>query len=381
MVPVMALVHFQRHGHRPIALVGGATGRIGDPSGKSQERNLLSKEEIDYNVSKIQDQLRRFLDFDTKENPAIMVNNYDWFKDFSFLDFLREVGKNLTVNYMMAKESVKTRMESESGISFTEFCYQLIQGYDYVHLHEHQGCRVQFGGSDQWGNITAGTTLIRKMLGHEAEAYAFTVPLIKKADGTKFGKSEKGNIYIDPALTSPFKFYQFWVNCTDVDIVTLTKIFSLKPIPELQSMIDLGDAPVKHLQYMMAEEMTTRVHGEQACAQAKAASEMLYGKGGSDVLRTLDRRAVEEVFEGVSSGKISQTKLDQGMSIVDFLVDGGAFPSKGAARRAVSQDKSVRVNLEKITDENHVVKAEDIVNGFFVLVDKSKQHKHIVYTE
>lgn len=379
MVPVMALVHFQRHGHTPIALVGGATGRIGDPSGKSDERNLRSEEEIDANVAAIERQLRKFLDFDTQANPARMVNNYDWFKGFGFLDFLREVGKCLTVNYMMAKDSVKNRIESESGISFTEFSYQLIQGYDFVHLYKNEGCKVQFGGADQWGNITSGTTLIRKMLGHTSEAFAFTVPLITKSDGTKFGKSESGNIFIDPAMTSAFKFYQFWVNSTDADIVTLAKIFSLRPIDELKAMVEMENAPVKMLQYAMGEEMTVRIHGQAAFDRAKAASEMLYGKGGASVLRTLSRQEVEEVFEGVPSGHIEKAELEAGMELLDFLVKSGAYPSKGAARRAVMQDKSVRINMEKASDEKQLIGGSDIVNGFFILIDKSKQHKHLVF--
>ena len=379
MVPVMLLVHFQRHGHSPIALVGGATGRVGDPSGKSKERDLLSVEQIEYNVSKIQDQLRRFLDFDHPVNPARIVNNYDWFKDFSFLDFLRDVGKHLTVNYMMAKDSVQNRLESESGISFTEFAYQLIQGYDFVHLYEHHGCKVQFGGSDQWGNITAGTTLIRKMLGHQETAYAFTAPLITKADGTKFGKSEQGNIFIDAALTSPFKFYQWWVNATDTDVRTLTKIFSLRPIEELQVLLEATDLPTKQLQYMLGEEMTVRVHGQAAFERAKAASEMLYGKGGGDVLRTLAQDEVEDIFAGVPSGTVALADLQGGMPIVDFLAASGAFPSKGAARRALTIDKSIKLNLEKVTDEAYLVGPDQVVNGFFVLIDKSKQHKHLVY--
>jgi tyrosyl-tRNA synthetase len=379
MVPVMLLVHFQRHGHTPIALVGGATGRVGDPSGKSKERDLLSVEQIEYNVSKIQEQLRRFLDFDNPVNPAKMVNNYDWFKDFSFLDFLRDVGKHLTVNYMMAKDSVQNRIDSESGISFTEFAYQLIQGYDFVHLYEQHGCKVQFGGSDQWGNITAGTTLIRKMLGHQETAYAFTAPLITKADGTKFGKSEQGNIFVDAAMTSPFKFYQFWVNATDTDIRTLTKIFSLRPIAELQALMDDAGLPTKHLQYLLAEEMTVRVHGQAAFDRAKAASEMLYGKGGGDVLRTLQQDEVEDIFSGVPSGTVSRAELEAGMPIVDFLAASGAFPSKGAARRALTIDKSIKLNLEKVQDEAIQVGTDHIINGFFVLIDKSKQHKHLVY--
>ncbi|MBP6720923.1 MAG: tyrosine--tRNA ligase, partial [Bacteroidia bacterium] len=237
LVPVMLLLHFQRHGHHPIALVGGATGRIGDPSGKSDERKMLSEEELERNLAKMQVQLGRFLDFDSSTNPARLVNNYDWFKNYGFLDFLRDVGKHLTVNYMLSKDSVKNRIDSGTGISFTEFSYQLIQGYDFLHLHQNENCHLQFGGSDQFGNITAGMELVRRILGHQEDVYAFTCPLITKADGTKFGKSEKGNIFLDAELTSPYEFYQFWINNSDDDIVKLAKIFSLKPIPEIQALI------------------------------------------------------------------------------------------------------------------------------------------------
>jgi tyrosyl-tRNA synthetase len=377
LVPVMALVHFQRHGHTPIALVGGATGRIGDPSGKSAERNLQSENVVDENAARIEAQLRKLLDFDSGKNPARMVNNHDWFKHFHFLDFLRDVGKHITVNYMMAKDSVKNRIESETGISFTEFCYQLIQGYDFVHLYREQGCRVQFGGADQWGNITTGTTLIRKMLGHDSHAYAFTVPLITKADGTKFGKSEKGNIFIDPAMTSAFRFYQFWITSTDADIKTLAKIFSLRPIAELKGLVEMENPPARMLQTIMAEEMTIRIHGLEAFERAKSASDLLFGKGGQDILRTLTPADVEDVFEGVPSGEVTLDALNSGMNLIDFLVACGAYNSKGNARRAVVQDKSVKINLEKVSDPDMVIDASHVINGAFILIDKSKQSKHL----
>lgn len=379
LVPVMALVHFQRHGHTPIALVGGATGRIGDPSGKSAERTLQDENVVDSNAKRIESQLRKLLDFDSKANPARMVNNHDWFKEFGFLDFLRDVGKHITVNYMMAKDSVKNRIESESGISFTEFCYQLIQGYDFVHLYKAEGCVVQFGGADQWGNITTGTTLIRKMLGHECEAYAFTVPLITKSDGTKFGKSEKGNIFIDPEMTSAFRFYQFWVNCSDADIKTLAKIFSLRPIEELKEMVEMENAPTRMLQYAMAEEMTVRIHGQEAFEKAKSASALLYGKAGSDVLRTLSPADLDEIFEGVPAGEVPASMMAEGINLIDFLVQAGAYPSKGKARQAVAQDKSVKINLEKVSDPEMTLTSEHVINGSFVLIDKSKQHKHLAF--
>jgi tyrosyl-tRNA synthetase len=379
LVPVMALVHFQRHGHTPVVLVGGATGRIGDPSGKSAERSLQSEETVDANARKLEGQLRKLLDFDCKSNPARMVNNHDWFKDFGFLDFLRDVGKHVTVNYMMAKDSVKNRIESESGISFTEFCYQLIQGYDFLHLYKSLGCKVQFGGADQWGNITTGTTLIRKMLGHENQAYAFTVPLITKSDGTKFGKSEKGNIFIDPDLTSAFRFYQFWVNCADDDIKTLAKIFSLRPIEELKSMVEMENPPARMLQYALAEEMTVRIHGQDAYEKAKSASALLYGKGGPELLHSLSPQDLDDIFEGVPSGEIQADKLVVGMNFTDFLVESGVYPSKGKARQAVAQDKSVKVNLEKVTDPESTIGQGHVINGSFILIDKSKQHKHLVF--
>jgi tyrosyl-tRNA synthetase len=377
LVPVMLLVHFQRHGHHPIALVGGATGRIGDPSGKSQERNLLSEEDLNFNLQKMRTQLERFLDFDSAVNPARMVDNYDWFKDFNVLDFMREVGKHLTVNYMLSKDSVKSRMET--GISFTEFSYQLIQGYDFYYLHKHYGCHMQFGGSDQWGNITAGTELISRMGDSEEKVYAFTCPLITRSDGKKFGKSEKGNIFIDAELTSAFRFYQFWINSTDDDIVTLTKIFSLRPIPELQIMLD--EKTGKSLQYALAEEMTERIHGSEALARVKWASEILFKKDAAGELAQLSATEVEDVFDGVPSGTISLAEMEAGINIVDFLAQTGAQSSKGEAIRSLTKDRSISINTSKVEDRDHSLSAKDVINNHFVLVNIGRKKRFIVYVQ
>lgn len=377
MVPIMLLVHFQRHGHHPIALAGGATGRIGDPSGKSAERKLLSEEELEYNVARLKEQLARFLDFETKDNPAKIVDNYDWFKDFSLLDFLRDVGKHLTLNYMVAKDSVKSRMEG-TGISFTEFTYQLIQGYDFYHLHKEHGCHMQFGGSDQWGNITAGKTLINKIMGSEEEVFAFTCPLITRADGKKFGKSEEGNIFIDAELTSPFQFYQFWIKNSDEDIVKLTRIFSLKPIAELQEMIDkMGENP-NSLQYALAEEMTERIHGKAALERAKWASGLLFAKNAVDELRQLSAQEFADVFAGVDQGEIPRADLESGLSLVDFLAQVGAFKSKGEARRKVMQDRCVSINTVKVMEQDHQIGSADIISDRFILINTSKRNRFIV---
>ncbi len=277
LVPLMLLVHYQRYGHTPIALIGGATGRIGDPSGKSAERNLLDEATITHNMDRFREQLGHFLDFDeSKENKAVILNNYDWFKGMGFLDFMRDVGKHLTLNYMISKDSVKSRMDSGSGISFTEFSYQLMQGYDFYHLHKEHGCHMQFGGSDQWGNITAGSELIRRIMGHEEDVFAFTCPLITNSEGKKFGKSEKGNIFIDAEMTSPYDFYQFFIQQGDEDIVTLAKIFSLKPIPELETLIAENAERPGTLQRALAEEMTLRIHGENALNTALAATRPMF---------------------------------------------------------------------------------------------------------
>lgn len=379
LVPVMLLLHFQRHGHHPIALVGGATGRIGDPSGKSNERNMLSEETLDYNVSRLQAQLERFLDFDAPENSARLVNNYDWFQGMSFLGFLRDVGKYSTVNYMLSKDSVKNRIDTGSGISFTEFTYQLIQGYDFLHLHQNENCHLQFGGSDQFGNITAGMELIRKILGHQEEVYAFTCPLITKADGTKFGKSEKGNIFLDAELTSPYEFYQFWIQSADEDAVKLVKIFSLRDIDEIQSMIDAVPTQPTELQKALAAEMTERIHGAEGLAAARRVTNLLHGKGGLDDLKALSSKEVSQIFEGVKQGHVSRTALTEGLNLLDFLANVGATASKGDARRKVTKDQCVALNTVKTTDEARIVNQDDLINDQFVLVNLGKRERFIVY--
>lgn len=381
LVPVMLLLHFQRHGHHPIALVGGATGRIGDPSGKSDERKMLSEEELDHNVAMLKAQLQRFLDFDTQENPARIVNNYDWFKDFSFLGFLRDVGKHLTVNYMLSKDSVKNRIDSGSGISFTEFSYQLIQGYDFLHLHRDEDCHMQFGGSDQFGNITAGMELIRRILGHQEEVYAFTCPLITKADGTKFGKSEKGNIFLDAALTSPYEFYQFWINSSDEDIVTLAKIFSLKPIEEIQALIDAMASQTKVLQYALAEEMTARIHGAEALQVAKRASALLHGQGGLDDLRALSIETIQSILSGVAQGQVSRSSILAGVPIIDFLTDSGACKSRGDARRKLVADRCVAINTVATLEESRTITQDDLIHGQLILVNLGKRNRYVVYAQ
>jgi tyrosyl-tRNA synthetase len=381
LVPIMLLLHFQRHGHHPIALVGGATGRIGDPSGKSDERNMLSEETLEYNLGKMRVQLGQFLDFDTKVNPARIVNNHDWFKQFSFLDFLRDVGKHLTVNYMLSKDSVKNRIDSGSGLSFTEFSYQLIQGYDFLHLYQHEQCPLQFGGSDQFGNITAGMELIRKILGHQEQVYAFTCPLITKADGTKFGKSEKGNIFLDAELTSPYEFYQFWINNTDEDIVKLAKIFSLKPIPEIQALIDGMATEAKVLHYALAEEMTERIHGAGQLDLAKRATALLHGKGGLDDLKALGIETIQSILKGVGQGHVTRAAIQAGMPVIDFLAVSGACASKGDAKRKLVADKCVAINTVSTQDEGRSITNADLIHDQLILVNLGKRNRFVVYVQ
>ncbi len=334
MVQIMTLVHFQRAGHKPIALVGGATGMVGDPSGKSAERNLLDLETLQHNLDCQKKQLEKFLDFDCGANSAEIVNNYDWFKEFDFLGFIRDVGKHMSVNYMMAKDSVKKRLDT--GMSFTEFSYQLIQGYDFYHLWKNNGVKLQMGGSDQWGNITTGTELIRRL--GRGSAHALTTPLIKKADGTKFGKSEGGNVWLDPARTSPYAFYQFWLNASDADAENYIKIFSIKSREEIEALIaEHAEAPFKRaLQKALAEEITVRVHSQADLDNALAASQILFGKATEDQLRSLDRTTLESVFEGVPQFELAASDLEGGLDIVEALAEHTAvFPSKGEARKMV----------------------------------------------
>ena len=376
LVPITLLVHLQRAGHQPIALVGGATGMVGDPSGKSEERNLLTREVIDYNLACQKKQLEKFLDFNSEKNPALMVNNYDWFKDMSFLEFIRDVGKHISVNYMMAKDSVKNRLEN--GMSFTEFSYQLVQGYDFFHLYNEMNCKIQMGGSDQWGNITTGTELIRRMGG--GEAFAVTTPLIKKADGGKFGKSEKGNVWLDPERTSPYEFYQFWINAADGDAKTYIKTFSLKDRATIESLIEEHEnAPhLRVLQKAIAEELTERVHSKQDLEAAINASSILFGNATSDKLKALSERDFLAVFDGVPMAKISRTDVEQGIGVLDLLAaKTGFLASNGEARRALKEN-SISINKDKIKGEDAVFKTDALINNKYILLQRGKKKYFIV---
>ena len=378
---VMMLRHFQQAGHKPLALVGGATGMIGDPSGKSAERNLLNEETLRHNVACIKKQLAHFLDFDSDApNAAELVNNYDWMKDFTFLDFAREIGKHITVNYMMAKDSVKKRLNGEArdGLSFTEFTYQLLQGYDFLHLYETKNCKLQMGGSDQWGNITTGTELIRRKLGADADAYALTCPLITKADGGKFGKTEKGNIWLDAERTSPYQFYQFWLNVSDVEAERYIKIFTMLDRQTIESAIAAHkECPEKReLQKLLAKEVTVMVHGEKEYETAVKASQMLFGKATTEDLRALDEKTFLAVFDGVPTHTIDRSKLPLG--ILDALaVETDIFPSKGEARKMIQQN-GFSLNKEKMNDIARNLTEEDIIDGKYILVQKGKKDYHII---
>ncbi|MEM8999344.1 MAG: tyrosine--tRNA ligase [Bacteroidota bacterium] len=380
LVGVMMLRHFQLGGHKPIALVGGATGMIGDPSGKSAERNLLDEKTLRHNQEAIKTQLGRFLDFESdRENAAILVNNYDWMKDFSFLDFIRDVGKHITVNYMMAKDSVKKRLSSDAkeGMSFTEFTYQLVQGYDFLHLFEAHGCTLQMGGSDQWGNITTGTELIRRIKG--GKGFALTCPLITKADGTKFGKTESGNVWLDANRTSPYKFYQYWLNTSDQDAEKYIKIFtflSREAIEEL--VVEHKKAPhLRLLQKKLAELITTMVHSEQELSHAEKASAILFGKSTSEELKQLDEKTFLDVFEGVPQAQITRSDFDQGIDMIAALAAKTQFlTSNGEARRELKQN-SISVNKEKVK-EDYVITKEDLINGKFVLLQRGKKNYFVL---
>ena len=380
MVSIMILKHFQECGHKPIALVGGATGMIGDPSGKSQERNLLDENTLNHNIECIKKQLSKFLDFDSDApNKAELVNNYDWMKDYGFLNFIRDVGKHITVNYMMAKDSVKMRLSNEAreGMSFTEFSYQLLQGYDFLWLYEHMNCRLEMGGSDQWGNITTGTELIRRMLG-KTDAYALTCPLIRKADGKKFGKTEKGNIWLDPERTSPYEFYQFWLNVSDEDAERYIKIFTLLGREEIESAIaeHRQDPGQRRLQKLLAREVTILVHGEQEYENALAASRMLFGNSTSEELRKLDERTFLAVFSGVPTFDIRKEDLPSG--IIDLLaVKTSVFPYKGECRKMI-QGGGVSINKDKISSVDFEAGEKDIVDGKYILVQKGKKNYFII---
>ncbi len=377
LVGVMMLKHFQAAGHRPIVLVGGATGMIGDPSGKSQERNLLTEEALRHNQEALKNQLSKLLDFDSSaDNKALLVNNYDWMKDFSFLAFIRDIGKHITVNYMMAKDSVKKRLgsESKSGMSFTEFTYQLVQGYDFLYLYQHMGCRLQMGGSDQWGNIVTGTELIRRK--ESGEAFALTCPLITKADGGKFGKTESGNVWLDAERTSPYAFYQFWLNTSDADAEKYIKIFTMMPQNEVEELVaQHQEAPhARALQQRLAKEVTIMVHSEEEYNAAVEASQILFGKATSEALAKIDERTFLAVFEGVPTFEVEKSALDAGLNVVDLLTDHAAvFPSKGELRRLL-KGGGVSMNKEKIASADLTVEATQLINGKYLLVQKGKKN-------
>lgn len=381
MVQVMTLLHFQRAGHKPIALIGGATGMVGDPSGKSRERNMLSEEDLQHNLDCQRKQLEKFLDFDCGENSAEIVNNYDWFKEFSFLGFIRDVGKHLTVNYMMAKDSVKKRLDGEGeGMSFTEFSYQLIQGYDFYHLWKNRGVKLQMGGSDQWGNITTGTELIRRKA--QGEAFAVTTPLIRKADGTKFGKTESGNIWLDAARTSPYQFYQFWLNASDEDAKTYIRIFTLLSREEVESLEkEHTEAPhLRVLQKALAKDITIRVHSEADYNTAIAASEILFGKGTTEQLQVLSESQLLDVMNGVPRFTINTSDVENGLPVIDLLaVHTQVFASKGEARRML-QSNGISINKNKI-GEQFSIQPEHLLNGKYLLVQKGKKDYYLIIAE
>lgn len=378
LVQIMTLVHLQQSGHKPVVLVGGATGMVGDPSGKSEERNLLSEDLLNHNLNCVKVQLSQFLDFENGENKAEMVNNYDWFKDFSFLDFIRDVGKHITVNYMLAKDSVKKRLET--GLSFTEFTYQLVQGYDFLWLYENKKCKIQLGGSDQWGNIVTGTELIRRKTG--GEAFAVTTPLIKKADGSKFGKTEGGNIWLDRDKTSPYKFYQYWLNASDEDAANYIRIFTLKTQEEIEQLeLEHNQAPhLRVLQKAIADDITVRVHSTEDLLMAQKASMLLFGKSTAEDLESLDEQTLLAVFEGVPQATVKHSQLDT--SVTNFLSEetgGVVFPSKGEARKMI-KGGGVSINKEKVNDPEAVV-THKLLNEKYLLAQKGKKNYYLITVE
>jgi len=381
LVPILLLVHLQQAGHKPYALVGGATGMVGDPSGKSEERNLLSEDILQHNLDCVQKQLEKFLDFDsTKPNAAVMVNNYDWFKNFSFLNFIRDVGKHITVNYMMAKDSVKKRLEGETGMSFTEFTYQLVQGYDFYWLYENKGCKLQMGGSDQWGNIVTGTELIRRK--SAGEAFAFTCPLVTKSDGGKFGKTEKGNIWLDAKKTSPYQFYQFWLNATDEDAKKWIKTFTLLPKETIDSLITEHDAAphLRSLQKKLAEQLTIFVHSPEDYNFAIQASEILFSNDTAEILQSLNEEQLLQVLEGVPTVEIRQEELLNGYDLLSFMADTKIFPSKGEARK-MWQGGGISINKLKVTAEKTTISTADLLQNKYLLVQKGKKNYYLVITK
>ncbi len=378
LVPILLLVHLQRAGHKPYALVGGATGMVGDPSGKSEERNLLSEEVLQHNLRCVKQQLEKFLDFDSnKPNAAVLVNNYDWFKDFSFLHFIRDVGKHITVNYMMSKDSVKKRLDGETGMSFTEFTYQLVQGYDFYWLYSNKNCKLQMGGSDQWGNIVTGTELIRRKAG--GEAFAFTCPLVTKSDGGKFGKTEKGNIWLDANKTSPYQFYQFWLNASDEDAKKWIKTFTLLPKQEIESLLIEHETAPHHriLQKKLAEELTIFVHSKEDFKFAVKASEILFSNDTADILQSLNEEQLLQVLDGVPSVTILQQQLAEGYDLLNLLTDTNIFPSKGEARK-MWQGGGISINKIKVNSEKLTITSEDLLQGKYVLIQKGKKNYYLV---
>ena len=378
LVQIMILIHLQNSGHKPIVLVGGATGMVGDPSGKSSERNLLDEKTLNYNVSSIKSQLEKFLDFNCGENSAELVNNYDWFKDFNILNFIRDIGKHIPVNYMMSKESVKTRLQT--GMSFTEFTYQLIQGYDFYWLHKNKNCKVQLGGSDQWGNIVTGTELIRRKGG--GDAFACTTPLIKKADGTKFGKTEDGNVWLDKNKTSPYKFYQYWINSSDEDASNYIRIFTLKSKNEIESIEQehLKAPHLRLLQKTLAEDITLRVHSEEDLNSAITASAILFKKGPEavDDLKNMSIQVFEDVFEGVPKAELKHSEINDGLTIIDALAGKTNFlKSHGEAKRALKEN-SISVNKEKVNEEK-TLNASDLISNRYILIQRGKKNYFVIY--
>jgi len=380
LVGVMMLKHFQAAGHKPLALVGGATGMIGDPSGKSQERNLLDEPTLRHNEACLKKQLAKFLDFETEApNAAELVNNYDWMKEFSFLGFIRDVGKHITVNYMMSKDSVKKRLgaDSKSGMSFTEFTYQLVQGYDFLNLYREKNCKLQMGGSDQWGNITTGTEMIRRIA--QGEAFALTCPLITKADGSKFGKTESGNVWLDPEKTSPYAFYQFWLNCSDEDSEKYIKIFTLLDKETVEKLVEEHrEAPhMRLLQKTLAQDITCRVHSEEEYNAAVEASQILFGKGTTETLRKLNEKTLLAVFEGVPMAEVSKSDIETGIPVADLLSDKTGFmKSKGEARRSLKEN-AISINKEKVKEE-YTIGVNDLLNDKYILAQRGKKNYYLV---
>ena len=377
LVQIMILVHLQNSGHKPYALVGGATGMVGDPSGKSAERNLLDEGTLNHNVACIKKQLEQFLDFDCGENAAEMVNNYDWFKEFNFLDFIRDVGKHISINYMLAKDSVKSRLET--GMSFTEFSYQLVQGYDFYWLNKNKNCKVQLGGSDQWGNIVTGTELIRRLGG--GEAFACTTPLIKKADGSKFGKTEGGNVWLDKTKTSPYKFYQYWINSSDEDAAKYIRIFTLKDKQEIEKLEkEHAEAPhLRVLQKVLADDITVRVHSTADLEAAINASEILFKKGEEAVegLKSMSEQIFEDIFEGVPQAEVGLSEIKNGLSIIDALASKTGFLNSGGEARRALKENSISLNKDKVGEEKMLGEA-DLINGKYILLQRGKKNYFLV---